>query len=82
MNLFIVWFSCIYKIAFYPLPRGKCIGEKVSLVNPCRDNSMLCDCGMFIKNGVCMHLVGFSWLFEKYFYESYKNYPTPNIFIY
>ena len=40
--------------------------------------SCFCDCGMFMKDGVCMHLVGFSWVFEKYFYENYQN--NPKIF--
>ena len=42
--------------------------------------SCFCDCTSFMKDGVCMHLVAFSLLFDKDFYKNYtkkdKNFAT------
>lgn len=35
--------------------------------------SCFCDCCFFMKDGVCMHLVAFSWLYEKNLYTNYSN---------
>jgi hypothetical protein len=38
-------------------------------------SNVSCECASFVKNGVCLHLVGFSWLYKKSFYTNYSNDP-------
>jgi hypothetical protein len=55
--------------------QGKNNKYTIKLNLPRYYQSCFCDCGMFMKDVVCMHLVGFSWLFEKSFYKNYQNDP-------
>ena len=32
-----------------------------------------CDFSNFVKDGICMHLVAYSWLYEKDLYKNYSN---------
>ena len=36
---------------------------------------LICDCAHMMKHGICIHLVAFSWLFEKSCYTNYSNKP-------
>jgi len=57
--------------------QGKNNTFKINLANKACLNGFCCSCGSFMKNAVCMHLVGFSNLFQKnLFGEKWLNEPT------
>ena len=35
-----------------------------------------CNCIFYMKDAICMHLIGYSWLFNKIHYRNYSNEPT------
>jgi hypothetical protein len=35
-----------------------------------------CNCATYMKDGICLHLVGYSWIYEKHLYRNYSNAPT------
>lgn len=35
-----------------------------------------CNCMTYMKDGICAHLVGYSWIYEKNLYRNYSNAPT------
>ena len=42
--------------------------------NACRNCSF--DCTNYMKDGICAHLVGYSWIYGKNLYRNYSNAPT------
>jgi len=49
---------------------------KINLNNKACYKNCSCNCKYFMKDGVCMHLVGYCWLYNRPFFSNYSNSPT------
>ena len=48
----------------------------ININNPIAYRQCSCNCKYYIKDGICMHLVGYSWVRNKNLFKNYSNAPT------
>ena len=55
---------------------GKANRYKLNIDDVAAFKNCSCNCSLYMKDGICMHLVGYSWIYNKNFYANYSNLPT------
>ena len=48
----------------------------LNLNNETAYNKCSCNCKFYMTDGICMHLVGYSWIYKKISYRNYSDSPT------
>ena len=67
-------FKLVNKVTVYY--KGKAHLYKLNIADVTAYKNCSCNCSIYMKDGICMHLVGYSWIYNRNLYGNYSNLPT------